>query len=182
MLLNNVAPNIGQKLSSNQWSTIFGAGLLYNLLWRVSVSNYQTQHSYLWGLVVKKYVAYLVPERCRKSHNVWLRALESVLFLFIFVLWTSQPHFSLRLSVRTLVFVWGSVHATILSCFTWPWSGLDSVSYSGCSLVTSVTGLANNSVKEVSVTLLCLFLSICILHTVCVCALWTSCLLQKPWN
>jgi len=36
--------------------------------------------------------------------------------------------------------VWGLVHATILPYFTWPWPGLDSVSYSGCSVVPSVTG------------------------------------------
>jgi len=44
-----------------------------------------------------------------------------------------------RLSARMLVFVWGRVRATILSYFTWPWPGLDSVSYSGCSIVPCVT-------------------------------------------
>jgi len=44
MLQNNVAPNIGQKLSSNQLPRIFGAGTaLYNLQWQASVSNYQVQ-------------------------------------------------------------------------------------------------------------------------------------------
>jgi len=37
-------------------------------------------------------------------------------------------------------FVWERVHATILSYVTWPWPGLQSVSYSGCSVVPSVTG------------------------------------------
>jgi len=36
-------------------------------------------------------------------------------------------------------FVWGHVHATILLYFTWPWPGLDSVSYSGCRVVPSIT-------------------------------------------
>jgi len=31
-------------------------------------------------------------------------------------------------------------HATTHSYFTWPWPGLDSVSYSGCSVVPSVMG------------------------------------------
>jgi len=38
------------------------------------------------------------------------------------------------------VFVWGRVHAAIVPYFTCLWPGLDSISYSGCSVVPSVTG------------------------------------------
>jgi len=37
------------------------------------------------------------------------------------------------------VFVGGRVYATTHFYFTWPWPGFDSVSYSGCSVVPSVT-------------------------------------------
>jgi len=42
MLQNNVAPNIGQKLSSNQCPINFGAGLC-NPPWRATVSSYHVQ-------------------------------------------------------------------------------------------------------------------------------------------
>ena len=42
----------------------------------------------------------------------------------------------------------------VLLCITWPWPGLDSLSYTGCSNVPKCYGLGNNSVKNVSVTLL----------------------------
>jgi len=50
------------------------------------------------------------------------------LFIFVLILWTLQLHFTLRLSARTLLFVWGRVHATIFSYFIWPCPGLNSVS------------------------------------------------------
>ena len=53
----------------------FGCRALYNLPWRASVSNHQVQ----WNIstfeaLLRKYT-YLFLERCRKSNNVWLRAL-----------------------------------------------------------------------------------------------------------
>jgi len=63
------------------------------------------------------------------------------LFILVLIQWTLQPHFTLRLSARTLVFVWGrAMSQGLLSYCTWSWPGLDSVSYSGCSVVSSVTG------------------------------------------
>ena len=50
-----------------------------------------------------------------------------------------KPYYFVTECSDVTVFVWGRVHATILTYFTWPWPELDSVSYSGCSVVPSVT-------------------------------------------
>ena len=52
---------------------------------------------------------YLFLERCRRSHNVMVACFDAVrLFIFVLILWTLQPHFTLWLSTRTLqcLFVW----------------------------------------------------------------------------
>jgi len=53
------------------------------------------------------------------------------LFIFVIILWTLQPHFTLWLSARTLqclfvrsvhcIAVFEGVHVTMHSYFTWPW-------------------------------------------------------------
>ena len=53
---------------------------------------------------------HLFLERCRKSNNVMVACFDAVgLFIFVHILWTPQPHFTLWLSARTLqcLFVWG---------------------------------------------------------------------------
>ena len=53
---------------------------------------------------------YLYLERCRRSTNVMVACFDAVrLFIFVLILWTLQPHFTLWLSARTLqcLFVWG---------------------------------------------------------------------------
>jgi len=58
------------------------------------------QHSYFSPIVKNMY---LYMERCRKSNNVWLHALmQSGFFILVLILSTLQPHFTLRLSARTL--------------------------------------------------------------------------------
>jgi len=53
----------------------FGCRALYNLPWRASVSSYQVQCNIpTFEALLHKY-KYLFLERCRKSHNLWLRAL-----------------------------------------------------------------------------------------------------------
>jgi len=53
----------------------FGCRALYNLPWRASVSNHQVQCNIpTFEALLRKYT-YLFLERCRKSNNVWLRAL-----------------------------------------------------------------------------------------------------------
>ena len=48
---------------------------LYNLPWRASVSNHQVQCNIpTFEALLRKYT-YLFLERCRKSNNIWLRAL-----------------------------------------------------------------------------------------------------------
>jgi len=53
----------------------FGCRALYNLPWRASVSSHQVQCNIpTFEALLPKYT-YLFLERCRKSNNVWLRAL-----------------------------------------------------------------------------------------------------------
>ena len=53
----------------------FGCRALYNLPWRASVSNHQVQCNIpTFEALLRKY-KYLFLERCRKSNNIWLRAL-----------------------------------------------------------------------------------------------------------
>jgi len=53
----------------------FGCKALYNLPWRASVSSHQVQCNIsTFEALLRKYT-YLFLERCRKSHNMWLRAL-----------------------------------------------------------------------------------------------------------
>ena len=56
-----------------QWEHFYTA--LYNQPWRASVSSHQVQCNIpTFDAVLRKYT-YLFLERCRKSNNVWLRAL-----------------------------------------------------------------------------------------------------------
>jgi len=53
----------------------FGCRALYNLPWRTSVGSHQVQCNIpTFEALLRKY-KYLFLERCRKSNNVWLRAL-----------------------------------------------------------------------------------------------------------
>jgi len=130
------------KIVKESMAYNFGCRALYNLPWRASVNSHQVQSN----------IPILTPY-CEKICTTSLKDAEilttcgfvlwcSRLFIFVLVVWTLQPHFTLWLSARTLqcFFVCGCVHATILPYFTWPWPGLDSVSYSVCSVALSVTG------------------------------------------
>jgi len=81
-------------------------------------------------------------ERCRNSNNVWFRALMQSDCFYSSLLFEHCNRILLCDWVlgRCSCFVWGCVHVTILPYFTWPWPGLYSVSYSGYSVVPSVTG------------------------------------------
>jgi len=53
----------------------FGCRALYNLPWRASVSSQQVHFNIpTFEALLRKY-NYLFLDRCRKSNNVWLRAL-----------------------------------------------------------------------------------------------------------
>jgi len=53
----------------------FGCRALYNLPWRASVSSHQVQCNIpTFEALLRKYT-YLFLERCRKSNDIWLRAL-----------------------------------------------------------------------------------------------------------
>ena len=53
----------------------FGCRALYNLPWRASVSSHQVQcNTPTFEALLRKY-KYLFLEICRKSNNLWLRAL-----------------------------------------------------------------------------------------------------------
>jgi len=82
---------------------------------------------------------HLFLELCRKSNCVWLHALVQSDCLYSSLFFEHYNRILFATECSDLVFVWGHVHATILSYCTWPWPGLDSVSYSGCSMVPSVT-------------------------------------------
>jgi len=53
----------------------FGCRALYNLPWRASVSSHQVQCNTPTFEALLRKCKYLFLERCRKSNNVWLRAL-----------------------------------------------------------------------------------------------------------
>ena len=64
----------------------FGCRAQYNLPWRASVSSHQVQCNIpTFEALLRKY-KYLFLERCRKSNNVWLRALmqSDCLYLSLF--------------------------------------------------------------------------------------------------
>jgi len=65
----------------------FGCRALYNLPWRASVSSHQVQCNIpTFEALLRKY-KYLLLERCRRSNNIWLRALmQSRLFVFVPIL------------------------------------------------------------------------------------------------
>jgi len=91
-----------QRMLSWRLVCNFWCKALYNLPWRASVSSHQVQRKIpafdtsLWKNV------YLFLERCRKSNNGWLRFDAVRLFIFVFILWTLQPHFTLWLSALTI--------------------------------------------------------------------------------
>ena len=53
----------------------FGCRALYNLPWRASVSSHQVQCNIPTCEALLRKYKYLFLERCRKSNNLWLRAL-----------------------------------------------------------------------------------------------------------
>jgi len=64
----------------------FGCRALYNLPWRTSVSSHQVQCDIPAFEALLRKSVYLFLERCRKSNNVWLRALmqSDCLYLSLF--------------------------------------------------------------------------------------------------
>ena len=72
-------------------------------------------------------------------------AVRLFILVFVLILWTLQPHFTLWLSALMLVVVWGHVQATTHSYFTSHSQGWTLflqaifVSYSEFSIVSSVT-------------------------------------------
>ena len=60
----------------------FGCKALYNLPWRASVSGHQVQCSIPTLETLLRKNTYLFLERCRKSNNVWLRALMKSVYLY----------------------------------------------------------------------------------------------------
>jgi len=130
------------KLLNNQWPIILGAGLYTTCPWWASVSIHQAKCN----------IPTLRPYR-EKMYTTFLNDAE-ILRTYGCVLWCSQIVYIHPYSLDTTtafdfvteclalqcLFGWGRVQATILPYFTWPWPGLDSVSYSECSVVPSATG------------------------------------------
>ena len=159
MLQNDVAPNIGQNLSSNQWPIILGAGL-YTACRGERV------------LAVIRFNASFLPltHYCEKIRASFLNDADSlttcgcalscsqIVYIRPYSLNTTSAFYFATECSDVTVFDWGRVHDTILSYFTWPWPGLDSVSCSGRGVVPMhqvlCYGLAHNNVKKVFVTLL----------------------------
>jgi len=100
---DNVASQIGQKLSSSQRPVSLDVGL-YTTCRGDRVLVFIRFNATI--LPLRPYCAQFVPlyKRCRKSNNVWLRALmlSGCSYSFYYSIWTLQPRFTLRLSVRTL--------------------------------------------------------------------------------
>ena len=78
---------------------------LYNLPWRVSVTSRQVQCNIpsFEVLLRKKFI----PVSWKKSNNAWLRVLMKsdcffIVPIFLLILWTIQPYFTLWLSARKL--------------------------------------------------------------------------------
>jgi len=131
------------KIVKQSVAYTFGCKAPCNLPCRASVSIHQ----------VKCNIPTLRPY-CEKIYTTFLNDTE-ILTTYLCVSWciqivyfrpyclnttTTEIYLVTECSDVAVLFVWGRVQATILPCFTWPWPGLDSVSYSGCSVVPSVTG------------------------------------------
>jgi len=89
MLQNNVAPNVGQKLSSNQWPIILGARLYTTFHGQrvLVVTSHQVQCIILTFEALLQKNVYLFLEQCIKSNNVWLHALmQTRMFIFVLIL------------------------------------------------------------------------------------------------
>ena len=105
-------------------------------------------------LVVIRFNATFLPLKpyCEKMCTSFLNDAESltsygcapwcsqIVYICPYSLNTTTAFYFATECLDVTVFVWGRTHATMLSYITWPWPGLDSVSYSGCSVVPSVTG------------------------------------------
>jgi len=120
----------------------FGCRALYNVPWRASVSSHQVQcHIPTFEALLRKNV-YLFLERCRKPNNVWLRALmQSGCYIPHSLKTTTEFYFVAECSdIAVFVLRAYACHNTFVHWATWPWTGLDSVSYSGWNVVPSVTG------------------------------------------
>jgi len=98
----------------------FGCRALYNLPWRESVSIHQVQCNIpIFEALLRKY-KYLFLERCRKSNNVWLRALmQSVVCTHHYSLNTIIAFYSVIEWSNFAVSVWSmACQTTMLSQFT----------------------------------------------------------------
>ena len=68
--------NFRKSCMQRLWAAYnFGCRALYNLPWRASVSSHQVQYKIPTFEALLRKCKYLFLERCRKSNNVWLRAL-----------------------------------------------------------------------------------------------------------
>jgi len=105
--------------------TIFGAGL-YNLPWEASVSSHQVQYNTpAFEALLRKNV-HLFLEQCRQSNNVWLHALmqSDCLYSSLFF-----EHYNCILLCHWVLGRY-SVSLCMPHHSSWPWPGLDSLSYS----------------------------------------------------
>ena len=90
----------------------FGCRALYNLPWRASVivmTHHVQCNIPTFEALLRKNV-HLFLERYRRSNNVMVACFDAIrLFIFVLILWTLKPHFTLWLSAQTLqcLFVWG---------------------------------------------------------------------------
>ena len=93
------------------WRTILDAGLYTTCPGErvLVVMTHQVQRNIPTFEAVLRKNMHLFLERCRRSNNVMGACFDAVrLLIFFLILWTLQPHFTLRLSARTLqcLFVW----------------------------------------------------------------------------
>jgi len=135
--LSNLSHLTWSKIVKQRVTYNFECRALCNLPWWACVSSHQVQCN----------IPILRPY-CEKICTTFLNDAE-ILTTCGFVFWCSQI-FYIRpycLNIATAFYimtecsdvavffsVWGCVHATILPYFTWPWPGLDSVFYFGCSV------------------------------------------------
>jgi len=75
MLQNNVAPKIGQKLPNHQRPIILGAGLHKTCRGERALVVIRFDATFLPLRLYCEKNVYLFHERCRKSNNMWFRAL-----------------------------------------------------------------------------------------------------------
>jgi len=118
----------------------FGCRALYNLPWQESVGSHEVQCNIPTFEALLRKNTYLLNEvesLTTYGCSLWC---SQIVYVHPYSLNTTTAFYLMAECFDVAVFIWGRVHATTHPYFTWPWLRLDSVSYSGYSVLPNVMG------------------------------------------